>query len=393
MEKKFCNIGTIGHVDHGKTTLSAAISCVLAINSQNFEKNFGITQIDKAPEEKSRGITINATQIHYFSANRSYAHIDCPGHQHYIKNMIAGTASMDGAILVVSGIDGPQEQTREHILLCKEIGIKSLVLYVNKMDNSILDQDLLDFVDIEVRDLLTAYGFDGMNIPFIFGSARVALESNDSSSSIGFKSVQQLMEVVDYQIEQPERELDKPFLMYIDSVHSISGRGTVLAGKINKGTVLVGDDLEIIGFDELKKTTCTGLEFFKTTLNKGVAGASVGILVRGIKKTDVRRGQIICKPDTYSQYKKFKAQFYVLTEEDGGRSKPFFSGYRPQFYFKNFDITGTVTLPEDLAIANPGDNILIEVDLFKPIFLEEQLKFTVREGSKTIGGGLIVEFI
>lgn len=393
MEKKFCNIGTIGHVDHGKTTLSAAISYVLSINAQNFNKNFGITQIDRTPEEKARKITIDSTQIDYSSANRRYTHVDCPGHQHYIKNMITGSAAMDGAILVVSGIDGPQEQTREHILLCREIGIKSLVVFVNKMDNSILDIDIVDVVELEIRDLLTTYNYDGDQIPVVYGSARLALESKEFSSFIGFKAVQQLMEVADYSIKQPARELDKPFLMPIGSVYSISGRGTVLAGVVDKGVIKVGDELEIIGFDVTTKTTCTSLEFFKESLGSGTPGVSLAILVRGIKKTDVRRGQVICKPDMYSQHKKFTAQFYVLTKEDGGRSKPFFSGYRPQFFFRTCDITGTITLPEEIVIANPGDNLELTVELFKSICIEKDLKFTVREGNMTIGGGFISEII
>ena len=389
MEKKLCNIGTIGHVDHGKTTLSAAISYVLSINLDNFDKNFQVDQIDKTPEERARGITIKNTQIDYHSANRYYAHVDCPGHQHYVKNMITGTSVMDGTILVVSGIDGPQEQTREHILLAREIGVKSLLVFVNKMDNAILDKDIVDVVELEVRDLLTTYNYDGDNIPVIYGSARVALEATDFSSCIGFKSIQQLMEVVDYFVEQPKRLVDLPFLMPIESIYSISGRGTVLAGKAEKGTLKVGADVEIIGYGETKKTTCTGLEMFKTNLTTAEAGVSLAVLVRGIKKDEVRRGQVVIEPGSYTQHDKFIARISVSSKEDGGRPKPFFSGYRPQFFFRTADITGTITLPEDCLIANPGDTIEASVELFKPICLETDLRFAIREGRMTVGAGTV----
>jgi len=389
MSKKLCNIGTIGHVDHGKTTLSAAISYVLAINLNDTTKNFQIDQIDKTPEERARGITIKNTQIDYYTANRYYAHVDCPGHQHYVKNMITGTSVMDGTILVVSGIDGPQEQTREHILLAREIGIESLIVFVNKMDNAILDKDIVDVVELEIRDLLTTYNFNGDETPVIYGSARVALEAKDLKSSIGFRSIQQLMEVVDYFIVQPERLVDLPFLMPIETIYSISGRGTVLAGKAEKGTIKVGDDVEILGFGDLKKTTCTGLEMFKSNLEKAEAGVSLAILVRGIKKDEARKGQVVIEPGSYTQHSKFLARISVSSKEDGGRPKPFFSGYRPQFFFRTADITGTIILSEDCLIANPGDTIEATVELFKPLCLENELRFTIREGRMTVGAGTV----
>ena len=392
MKKKLCNIGTIGHVDHGKTTLSAAISYVLSINLNNFDKNFQVDQIDKTPEEKARGITIKNTQIDYNTANRYYAHVDCPGHQHYVKNMITGTSVMDGTILVVSGVDGPQEQTREHILLAREIGIKSLLVFINKMDNSILDKDILDIVELEIRDLLTTYNFNGDNIPLVYGSARVALESKNFISYIGFKSIQQLIEVIDYFIIQPKRLIDLPFLMPIDSIYSISGRGTVLAGKAEKGTIKVGDTVEILGYGITKQTICTGLEMFKSNLIQAEAGISLAILVRGLRKIDARRGQVVIEPGKYKQYKKFIAKISISAKEDGGRPKPFFSGYRPQFFFRTADITGTITLLDDTILANPGDTIEVAVELFKPLCLEIGLKFTMREGRMTIGAGTIKNF-
>ena len=393
MEKKLCNIGTIGHVDHGKTTLSSAISYILSINLDNFKKNFKIDQIDKTPEEKARGITIKNTQIDYNTANRYYAHVDCPGHQHYVKNMITGTSVMDGAILVVSGVDGPQEQTREHILLAREIGIQSLMVYVNKMDNSILDQDLIDVVELEIRELLGIYNFNE-NTPLIFGSARVALETENFKSFIGFKSIQQLMEVVDYYIIQPKRFIDLPFLMPIDSIYSISGRGTVLAGKAEKGIIKVGNEVEILGFGEKKLTTCIGLEMFKSNLKIAEAGVSLAVLVRGLKKTEARRGQVVIQPNKYLQYKKFKARIAISSKEDGGRPKPFFSGYKPQFFFRTADITGTIILPENLLLVNPGDTIKeVTVELYKPICLEKELRFTIREGRITVGAGTVKELL
>lgn len=389
MDKKLhCNIGTIGHVDHGKTTLSAAIGYVLSANSNNLSSSFKVDQIDKTPEERNRKITIVATHIDYETANRHYAHIDCPGHQHYVKNMITGAAVMDGTILVVSGIDGPQEQTREHILLSREIGIKSLVVFVNKMDNPVLETDILDVVDLEIRDLLSTYNFDGDNTPIVYGSARVALESS-YQAQIGFKAIQQLMEVVDFFIEQPDRLVDLPFLMPIEAVYSISGRGTVLSGCVEKGIISVGDDVEIIGYNKITKTTCTGLEMFHKNLSTGGAGDNLAILVRGVKKEDVRRGQVVSKPGEYIQTSSFKAVVYISSKEDGGRPKPFFSGYRPQFFFRTADITGTITLPEDVSIVNPGDNLELDVNLISPICLEEGLNFTIREGRITVGAGTI----
>jgi len=393
MSKKLhCNIGTIGHVDHGKTTLSAAIGYVLSVNSGSILSSFRVDQIDKTPEEKNRGITINATHIDYDTANRHYAHIDCPGHQHYVKNMITGAAVMDGTILVVSAVDGPQEQTREHILLSREIGIKSLVVFVNKMDNAILEKDIIDVVELEIRDILGTYNFDGDNIPIVYGSARASLESSHTSH-IGFRAIQQLMEVVDYEIAQPERPVDLPFLMPIQDVYSISGRGTVLSGCVEKGVLSVGEDVEVLGYGETLKTTCTGLEIFKKNVNSGQAGDNLAILVRGVKKGDVRRGQVVCEPGKYKQYKKFVVVAYISSKEDGGRPKPFFSGYRPQFFFRTADITGTISLPEGVMIANPGDNLEFEVELLNPICIEEGLNFTIREGRITVGAGTVKSII
>ncbi len=388
IKKLHCNIGTIGHVDHGKTTLSAAIGYVLSVNNNDLTSSFQVDQIDKTPEERNRKITIVATHIDYETANRHYAHIDCPGHQHYVKNMITGAAVMDGTILVVSGVDGPQEQTREHILLSREIGIKSLAVFVNKLDNPVLESDILDIVDLEIRDLLSTYNFDGDNTPIIFGSARVALEAS-YTTYIGFKAIQQLMEVVDYYIEQPDRLVDLPFLMPIEAVYSISGRGTVLSGCVEKGIIKVGDDVEILGYNNIVKTTCTGLEMFHKNLNEGGAGDNLAILVRGVKKEDVRRGQVVVKPGSYKEYKSFTAVVYISSKEDGGRPKPFFSGYRPQFFFRTADITGTIILPDDIAIVNPGDNLELSVELLSPICLEEGLNFTIREGRITVGAGTI----
>lgn len=387
-----CNIGTIGHVDHGKTTLSAAISYVLSANKNNTDSNFKINQIDKTPEERARAITIVATHINYETINRHYAHIDCPGHQHYVKNMITGASIMDGTILVVSGIDGPQDQTREHILLSREIGIKSLLVFVNKMDNSILEKDIVDVVELEVQDLLNTYGFNGEETPMVFGSARVALEA-DYNSNVGFKSIQQLMEVVDYFIEQPDRPTDLPFLMPIESIYSISGRGTVLSGRVEKGVIKVGDEVEILGFGETKKTTCTGLEMFHKSLSDSSAGDNLAILVRGIKKGDVRKGQVAAAVGEYEQFKNFKAIIYISSKEDGGRPKPFFSGYRPQFFFRTANVTGTIVLPEDVSIANPGDNLEVNVELLKPLCLDKGLRFTIREGNMTVGAGTITKLV
>jgi len=390
MENKLhCNIGTIGHVDHGKTTLSAAIGYVLSINSGKIHDSFRVDQIDKTPEEKARKITIDSTHVHYETANRHYAHIDCPGHQHYIKNMITGAAVMDGTILVVSGVDGPQEQTREHILLSREIGIKSLVVFVNKMDNLVLDRDLVDVVELEIRDLLSTYNFNGDETPIVYGSARASLESK-YDSYIGFKSIQSLMETVDFFIEQPHRAVDLPFLMPISAVYSISGRGTVLSGCVEKGVLSVGEEVEIIGYGEVKKTTCTGLEVFHKPIEKGEAGNNLAILVRGIKKNEVRRGQVVAKPGKYIHTNKFKAIIYISSKEDGGRPKPFFSGYKPQFFFRTADITGTIILPEDILIVNPGDDLEVSVELLTTVCLEKGLSFTIREGRITVGGGKIL---
>jgi elongation factor Tu len=382
--KPHCNIGTIGHVDHGKTSLTAAITKVLAeAGGATFT---AYDQIDKAPEEKARGITISTAHVEYETANRHYAHVDCPGHADYVKNMITGAAQMDGAILVVSSADGPMPQTREHILLARQVGVPALVVFMNKVD-MVDDSELLDLVELEVRELLSKYDFPGDDIPIVKGSALCALE--DRSPEIGREAVLKLMEAVDAYIPQPERPIDLPFLMPIEDVFSISGRGTVVTGRVERGIVKVGEEVEIVGLRDTVKTTVTGVEMFRKLLDQGQAGDNVGVLLRGTKREDVERGQVLCKPGSIKPHTKFKAEAYILTKEEGGRHTPFFGNYRPQFYFRTTDVTGVVTLPEGTEMVMPGDNITMEVTLIAPIAMEEKLRFAIREGGRTVGAGVV----
>jgi elongation factor Tu len=381
--KPHCNIGTIGHVDHGKTSLTAAITKVLA-------KAGGATftaydQIDKAPEERARGITISTAHVEYETANRHYAHVDCPGHADYVKNMITGAAQMDGAILVVSAADGPMPQTREHILLARQVGVPALVVFLNKMD--IADPELVELVELEVRDLLTSYQFPGDDIPIIKGSAVCALE--DKQPEIGEKAVLELMAAVDSYIPQPERAVDRPFLMPIEDVFSISGRGTVVTGRVERGVVNVGDEVEIVGIRPTVKTIVTGVEMFRKLLDRGEAGDNIGALLRGTKREDVERGQVVAKPGSITPHTKFKAEAYVLTKEEGGRHTPFFTNYRPQFYFRTTDVTGVVELPAGVEMVMPGDNVSMDVTLIAPIAMDEGLRFAIREGGRTVGAGVV----
>lgn len=379
------NIGTIGHVDHGKTTLTAAISAVLSNRQGKVATRFD--QIDKAPEEKARGITINASHIEYETEKRHYAHVDCPGHADYVKNMITGAAQMDGAILVVAATDGPMPQTREHILLARQVNVPYITVFLNKCD--IADPELTDLVEMEVRELLTKYKFPGDDIPVIRGSALKALENpGDAEAS---KCIMELMDAVDSYIQEPVRPIDKPFLMPIEDVFSISGRGTVCTGRVEQGIVKVGEDLEIIGIKPTTKTTCTGVEMFRKLLDEGRAGDNVGILLRGTKREDVERGQVLAKPGSIKPFKKFTASIYVLNKDEGGRHKPFFNGYRPQFYFRTTDVTGVVHLPKDVEMVVPGDNVTITVELISPIAMEPGLRFAIREGGKTVGAGAVGE--
>jgi elongation factor Tu len=382
--KPHCNIGTIGHVDHGKTSLTAAITKVLA-------KSGGATftaydQIDKAPEERERGITISTAHVEYETKNRHYAHVDCPGHADYVKNMITGAAQMDGAILVVSAADGPMPQTREHILLARQVGVPALVVFMNKVD-LVDDQDLIDLVEMEVRELLTSYKFPGDTIPIIKGSAKAALDG--ANPEIGENAILKLMEAVDASIPQPDRPIDKPFLMPIEDVFSISGRGTVVTGRIERGIVKVGEEIEIIGIRDTVKSTVTGVEMFRKLLDEGRAGDNVGALLRGIEREGVERGQVLIKPGTVKPHKKFKAEAYILTKEEGGRHTPFFNNYRPQFYFRTTDVTGVVTLPTGTEMVMPGDNVTVDVELITPIAMEEKLRFAIREGGRTVGAGVV----
>ena len=377
--KPHCNVGTIGHVDHGKTTLTAAIANVLGTKIQ-------FDQIDKAPEEKERGITINASHVEYETANRHYAHVDCPGHADYVKNMITGAAQMDGAILVVSATDGPMPQTREHILLARQVGVPAIVVFLNKVDQ-VDDAELLDLVEMEVRELLSKYDFPGDDIPIIRGSALSALEGKNPE--IGADAVRKLMDAVDSYIPMPQRPLDKPFLMPIEDVFSISGRGTVVTGRIETGVVKVGEEIEIVGIKDTQKTTCTGVEMFRKLLDQGEAGDNVGILLRGTKREDVERGQVLAKPGTIKPHKKFKAEVYVLKKEEGGRHTPFFNDYRPQFYFRTTDVTGSVKLPEGKEMVMPGDNVTVEIELIHPIAMDRGLRFAIREGGRTVGAGVV----
>ena len=390
--KPHVNIGTIGHVDHGKTTLTAAITKYLSIvNGGEF---LAYDQIDNAPEERARGITINTRHVEYETANRHYAHVDCPGHADYVKNMITGAAQMDGGILVVAASDGPLQQTREHVLLAHQVGVPALVVFLNKCD-IVDDEELLELVDMDVRDLLNQYEFPGDDTPIIQGSARVALEcaSNDPDAP-EYACIKELMEAVDEYIPTPERKADQAFLMPVEDVFSISGRGTVATGRVESGTVKVGDVVELVGLtDEKKTTTVTGVEMFHKLLDQAEAGDNVGLLLRGIDKKEIERGQVLCKPGSIHPHTKFKGQVYVLTEKEGGRKKPFFTGYRPQFYFRTTDVTGTITLAADVEMARPGDNIEITVELITPIAIDQNLRFAIREGGRTVGSGVVSEII
>jgi elongation factor Tu len=386
--KPHCNIGTIGHVDHGKTSLTAAITKILA-ESGGAEYS-AYDQIDKAPEERARGITISTAHVEYETANRHYAHVDCPGHADYVKNMITGAAQMDGAILVVSAADGPMPQTREHILLARQVGVPALCVFMNKVDQ-VDDEELLELVEMEIRELLSSYDFPGDDIPIVRGSALAALE--DSNETIGREAVKALMEAVDGYIPQPERPKDQPFLMPIEDVFSISGRGTVVTGRIERGIVNVGEEIEIVGLKDTVKTTCTGVEMFRKLLDQGEAGDNVGVLLRGTKREDVERGQVLCKPGSIAPHTEFKCEAYVLTKDEGGRHTPFFSNYRPQFYFRTTDVTGSVELPEGTEMVMPGDNIAMTVTLIAPIAMDEGLRFAIREGGRTVGAGVVATVI
>ena len=386
--KPHCNIGTIGHVDHGKTTLTAAITKVLAESGGATFTAYD--QIDKAPEEKARGITIATAHVEYATANRHYAHVDCPGHADYVKNMITGAAQMDGAILVVSAADGPMPQTREHILLARQVGVPSLVVYMNKVD-MVDDPELLELVELEVRELLSSYEFPGDDIPVIQGSALCALEGRDEE--VGRASILKLMAAVDAYIPQPERAKDRPFLMPIEDVFTISGRGTVVTGRIERGIVKVGDEVEIVGLRPTAKTIATGVEMFRKLLDQGEAGDNVGVLLRGTKREEVERGQVLAKPGTITPHTTFVAEAYVLTKEEGGRHTPFFDNYRPQFYFRTTDVTGSVKLPEGTEMVMPGDNITMNVELLVPIAMEEGLRFAIREGGRTVGAGVVAKIL
>jgi elongation factor Tu len=386
--KPHCNIGTIGHVDHGKTTLTAAITMVLAKTGGATAKKY--EDIDAAPEEKARGITINTAHVEYETAKRHYAHVDCPGHADYVKNMITGAAQMDGAILVVSAADGPMPQTREHILLARQVGVPALVVFMNKVD-MVDDAELLDLVEMEVRELLSSYEFPGDDIPIIKGSALAAVEGRDPE--IGEQAVLALMDAVDDYIPQPERPIDQPFLMPVEDVFSISGRGTVVTGRIEKGIIKVGEEVEIVGIRDVQKTTCTGVEMFRKLLDQGQAGDNVGVLLRGTKREDVERGQVLCKPGSITPHTKFTAEAYILTKEEGGRHTPFFTNYRPQFYFRTTDVTGIIKLKEGVEMIMPGDNAELNVELITPIAMDQGLRFAIREGGRTVGSGVVSKII
>ncbi len=386
--KPHCNIGTIGHVDHGKTTLTAAITSVLSVLGGG--KKIAYDEIDKAPEEKARGITIATAHVEYETANRHYAHVDCPGHADYVKNMITGAAQMDGAILVVSAADGPMPQTREHILLARQVGVPCLVVFMNKVD-MVDDPELLELVEMEVRELLTSYGFPGDEIPVIKGSALAALEGN--KDEIGKDKIMELMAAVDSYIPQPERPVDRPFLMPIEDVFSISGRGTVITGRIETGIVKVGEEVEIVGLRPTQKSTCTGVEMFRKLLDEGQAGDNVGILLRGTKREDVERGQVLVKPGSMTPHTSFESEAYILNKEEGGRHTPFFANYRPQFYFRTTDVTGTIILPEGKEMVMPGDNVNLKVELISPIAMNEGLRFAIREGGRTVGAGVVAKIL
>jgi len=386
--KPHCNIGTIGHVDHGKTTLTAAITFILA--KTGGAKSMAYADIDAAPEEKARGITINTAHVEYETKNRHYAHVDCPGHADYVKNMITGAAQMDGAILVVSAADGPMPQTREHILLARQVGVPALVVYMNKVD-LVDDEELLELVEMEVRELLSSYEFPGDDIPIVKGSAKVALDGGDAKT--GEDSILELMTAVDTYIPQPDRPIDLPFLMPVEDVFSISGRGTVVTGRIEKGIVKVGEEVEIVGIRPVQKTVCTGVEMFRKLLDQGQAGDNVGVLLRGTKREDVERGQVLCKPGSITPHTKFTAEAYILSKDEGGRHTPFFSNYRPQFYFRTTDVTGVIKLKEGVEMIMPGDNAELDVELITPIAMDQGLRFAIREGGRTVGAGVVAKII
>jgi elongation factor Tu len=386
--KPHCNIGTIGHVDHGKTSLTAAITKVL---SESGGATFtAYDQIDKAPEERARGITISTAHVEYETGNRHYAHVDCPGHADYVKNMITGAAQMDGGILVVSAADGPMPQTREHILLARQVGVPALVVFMNKVD-MVDDEELLDLVELEIRELLTKYDYPGEDIPVIRGSALAALEGK--SPEIGREAVLKLMEAVDKHIPQPDRPKDLPFLLPVEDVFSISGRGTVVTGRVERGVVKVGEEIEVVGLRETQKAVVTGVEMFRKLLDQGEAGDNVGCLLRGLKREDVERGQVLCKPGTVTPHTEFEAEAYILTKEEGGRHTPFFTNYRPQFYFRTTDVTGVVELEDGVEMVMPGDNIRMQVKLISPIAMEEKLRFAIREGGRTVGAGVVSKIL
>jgi elongation factor Tu len=387
-KKPHLNIGTIGHVDHGKTTLTAAITKVL--EKQGKAKFMAYDQIDKAPEERERGVTINIAHVEYETDKRHYAHVDCPGHADYIKNMITGAAQMDGAILVVSAADGPMPQTREHILLARQVGVPAIVVYLNKAD-MVDDKELLELVELEVRELLSKYKFPGDDTPIVVGSALKALEGD--TSEIGEGSIAKLMDAVDSFIQEPVRAIDKPFIMPVEDVFTISGRGTVVTGRVERGIIKVGEEIEIVGFRATQKTVATGVEMFRKLLDEGQAGDNIGVLLRGTKREDVERGQVLAKPGSITPHTKFNAEAYVLTKEEGGRHTPFFNGYRPQFYFRTTDVTGVVKLPQGTEMVMPGDNINVEIELITPVAMDEGLKFAIREGGKTVGAGIVTKIL
>ena len=387
-KKPHLNIGTIGHVDHGKTTLTAAITKVL--EKQGKAKFLAYDQIDKAPEERERGVTINIAHVEYETDKRHYAHVDCPGHADYVKNMITGAAQMDGAILVVSAADGPMPQTREHILLARQVGVPAIVVYLNKAD-MVDDKELLELVELEVRELLSKYKFPGDDTPIVIGSALKALEGD--TSEMGEGSILKLMEAVDSFVQEPVRDIDKPFLMPVEDVFTISGRGTVVTGRVDRGVVKVGEEIEIVGFKATQKTVATGVEMFRKLLDEGQAGDNIGVLLRGTKREEVERGQVLAKPGSITPHTRFNAKAYVLTKEEGGRHTPFFNGYRPQFYFRTTDVTGVVKLPEGTEMVMPGDNINVEIELITPVAMDDGLKFAIREGGRTVGAGVVTKII
>ena len=387
--KPHVNVGTIGHIDHGKTTLTAAITKVAGLRGHGQFVSYD--EIDKAPEEKERGITINTAHVEYETQNRHYAHVDCPGHADYVKNMITGAAQMDGAILVVAATDGPMPQTREHILLARQVGVPSLVVFLNKCD-MVDDEELLELVELEVRELLSSYGFPGDESPVIRGSALKALDVSSADEDAA-KGIVELLDACDSYIPEPQRDIDKPFLMPIEDVFSISGRGTVVTGRVERGVVKVGEEVEVVGIRELQKTTCTGVEMFRKLLDQGQAGDNVGVLLRGLKREDVERGQVLAAPKSITPHKKFKAEVYVLSKDEGGRHTPFFTGYRPQFYFRTTDVTGIIALPDGVEMVMPGDNSTFTVELIYPIAMEVGLRFAIREGGRTVGAGVVSEIL